>query len=322
MAAAREGLHDRRPRRRPLRRDDLHPADRHHGRPAPPPRSARSPAPRSRCSTRPTTSSTSRWWRRRTCRTPGMPDLAALAERLRAICGDAHVLTQRHQLRTYESDGLLHYAVTPGVVVLPADGDEVRRVVRACFEAAGAVRRPRRRLRALRRRAAGGRRRRDRAQPPPPRPARRPRQPARDGGARGDEPRGVAGGRADPLLPARPEQPGRLHDRRQRGRELRRRALPQVRLHDELRHRGEGGPLRRDRGAARRRRGRPARLRPARRGRRQRGDARRRHRGHAARGAGARRRCARSSPSSTARARPARRCRRSRAPASSPARSR
>ena len=58
-----------------------------------------------------------------------------LADRLRAICGDEHVLTQRHQLRTYESDGLLHYAVTPGVVVLPGDGAEVREVVRACFEA-------------------------------------------------------------------------------------------------------------------------------------------------------------------------------------------
>src|SRR3954453_22849267 len=66
-----------------------------------------------------------------------MADLAKLAARLRGICGDEHVLTQRHQLRTYESDGLLHYAVTPGVVVLPADGEEVQRVVRACFEAQG-----------------------------------------------------------------------------------------------------------------------------------------------------------------------------------------
>jgi glycolate oxidase len=63
-----------------------------------------------------------------------MAGLAPLVSRLREICGDAHVVTQRHQLRTYESDGLLHYAVTPGAVVLPANGAEVRAVVRACYE--------------------------------------------------------------------------------------------------------------------------------------------------------------------------------------------
>jgi glycolate oxidase len=63
-----------------------------------------------------------------------MADLGALVERLREICGAQHVLTQSHQLRTYESDALLHYAVTPGVVVLPGRAEEVRRVVRACYE--------------------------------------------------------------------------------------------------------------------------------------------------------------------------------------------
>src|SRR3954447_501966 len=58
----------------------------------------------------------------------------ALVDRLRAICGDEHVVTQRHQLRTYESDGLLQYAVTPGAVVLPGTAEEVSQVVRACFE--------------------------------------------------------------------------------------------------------------------------------------------------------------------------------------------
>src|SRR3954452_12785141 len=58
-----------------------------------------------------------------------------LVARLRSVCGDEHVVTQRHQLRTYESDGLLHYAVTPGAVVLPGSADEVRRVVKACHEA-------------------------------------------------------------------------------------------------------------------------------------------------------------------------------------------
>src|SRR3954451_838403 len=61
-------------------------------------------------------------------------DLQPLVERLRACVGDEHVITQRHQLRTYESDGLLHYAVTPGAVVLPGTADEAAAVVRACFE--------------------------------------------------------------------------------------------------------------------------------------------------------------------------------------------
>ena len=39
--------------------------------------------------------------------------------RLRGICEDEHVLTHRHDLRTYQSDGLLHYHVVPPAVVLP-----------------------------------------------------------------------------------------------------------------------------------------------------------------------------------------------------------
>ncbi|CAN5535947.1 FAD-linked oxidase C-terminal domain-containing protein [soil metagenome] len=54
---------------------------------------------------------------------------------LRAACGDEHVLTHRHQLRTYESDGLLQYAALPSAVALPADADEVQAVVRACHRA-------------------------------------------------------------------------------------------------------------------------------------------------------------------------------------------
>jgi len=59
----------------------------------------------------------------------------ALVERLRAVCGPGHVYTDADQLRTYESDGLLQYKVTPGVVVLPASTAEVRAVVRACWAA-------------------------------------------------------------------------------------------------------------------------------------------------------------------------------------------
>ncbi len=50
---------------------------------------------------------------------------AGLAAELRSVCGDEHVLTHHHQLRTYESDGLLQYAALPGVVALPGSGAEV-----------------------------------------------------------------------------------------------------------------------------------------------------------------------------------------------------
>ena len=58
-----------------------------------------------------------------------------LVERLKRICGQEHVLTDRDQLRTYESDGLRHYRAHPPVAVLPGSADEVRDVVRACHEA-------------------------------------------------------------------------------------------------------------------------------------------------------------------------------------------
>ncbi len=61
--------------------------------------------------------------------------IAALAARLRAELGDAAVLTDRAQLRTYECDGLAHYKVTPAVVVLPRSTAGVATTVRACQEA-------------------------------------------------------------------------------------------------------------------------------------------------------------------------------------------
>lgn len=67
---------------------------------------------------------------------PGTTAGAALLEaELTRICGQTNVITHPHALRTYESDGLLQYRVTPRVAVLPGSGDEVQRVVRACFEA-------------------------------------------------------------------------------------------------------------------------------------------------------------------------------------------
>src|SRR5918994_342401 len=58
-----------------------------------------------------------------------------LIGRLRAIVGEEWCITQEHQLRTYESDGLLQYAVKPGVAVLPADTAQVQACVKACAEA-------------------------------------------------------------------------------------------------------------------------------------------------------------------------------------------
>src|ERR687898_3635607 len=58
-----------------------------------------------------------------------------LIGRLRSIVGDEWCITQEHQLRTYESDGLLQYAVRPGVAVLPGSAEEVQACVRACAQA-------------------------------------------------------------------------------------------------------------------------------------------------------------------------------------------
>jgi glycolate oxidase len=67
----------------------------------------------------------------RSCILPGM----TLTAELERICGPAGVVTHEHALRTYESDGLLQYAVTPKVVVLPETAEQVALVVRACASA-------------------------------------------------------------------------------------------------------------------------------------------------------------------------------------------
>ena len=56
----------------------------------------------------------------------------ALVAELREICGANWVLTHPDQLRTYESDGLLHYRAAPIAAVLPGSADEVQKVVSAC----------------------------------------------------------------------------------------------------------------------------------------------------------------------------------------------
>jgi glycolate oxidase len=60
---------------------------------------------------------------------------AELVRRLQAICRPEHVLTHPDALATYRSDGLAQYRQLPLVAVLPGSGEEVREVVRACFEA-------------------------------------------------------------------------------------------------------------------------------------------------------------------------------------------
>ena len=62
-------------------------------------------------------------------------DAASLIPELERICGRDRVVTHPHQLRTYESDGLLQYHATPAAAVLPGTAEEVQAVVRACAQA-------------------------------------------------------------------------------------------------------------------------------------------------------------------------------------------
>src|SRR3954449_7014324 len=61
-------------------------------------------------------------------------DESAFVAELERICGAEYVVTHPHAKRTYESDGLLQYAVTPRVVVLPSDADQVQRIVKLCHD--------------------------------------------------------------------------------------------------------------------------------------------------------------------------------------------
>src|SRR5680860_1304190 len=61
--------------------------------------------------------------------------LHRLTQELRREIGDANVLTDRAQRRTYECDGLAVYKVMPALVALPETTDQVRACVRACVEA-------------------------------------------------------------------------------------------------------------------------------------------------------------------------------------------
>src|SRR5215213_2846729 len=58
-----------------------------------------------------------------------------LTQRLAGIVGERWCFTQEHELRTYESDGLLQYHVIPAAAVLPGSAEEVQAVVKACARA-------------------------------------------------------------------------------------------------------------------------------------------------------------------------------------------
>ncbi|MEV6369903.1 FAD-linked oxidase C-terminal domain-containing protein [Micromonospora musae] len=62
-------------------------------------------------------------------------DISTLATALRAVLGDAQVISDRQELRTYECDGLAQYRVVPALVALPRTAAECAATVRACVDA-------------------------------------------------------------------------------------------------------------------------------------------------------------------------------------------
>ena len=63
-----------------------------------------------------------------------MTPLERLAAAARDLLPPEAVITDPARLRTYECDGLAHYRVTPGLVVLPADKHQLAAIVRHCAE--------------------------------------------------------------------------------------------------------------------------------------------------------------------------------------------
>ena len=59
-------------------------------------------------------------------------DISGLVTELRRIVGDEWVYTADHQLRTYESDGLLQYTPRRPRRCCPNTAEQVRDIVRAC----------------------------------------------------------------------------------------------------------------------------------------------------------------------------------------------
>jgi glycolate oxidase len=61
-----------------------------------------------------------------------MSALQTVTTELLATLGETQVITDRQELRTYECDGLAHYKVVPGLVVLARTTTDVQQAVRAC----------------------------------------------------------------------------------------------------------------------------------------------------------------------------------------------
>lgn len=61
-----------------------------------------------------------------------MSPLQSVTTELLATLGETQVITDREELRTYECDGLAHYKVVPGLVVLARTTTDVQHAVRAC----------------------------------------------------------------------------------------------------------------------------------------------------------------------------------------------
>ncbi|MGZ4467872.1 MAG: FAD-linked oxidase C-terminal domain-containing protein, partial [Nocardioidaceae bacterium] len=60
--------------------------------------------------------------------------LAAVTARVRDLLPAEAVVTDQARLRTYECDGLTHYRVTPGLVVIPETAQQLAAIVRLCAE--------------------------------------------------------------------------------------------------------------------------------------------------------------------------------------------
>jgi glycolate oxidase len=58
-----------------------------------------------------------------------------LQEQFERALAPERVLTHPHELRTYESDGLVGYRAMPAIVLLPDTAEEVRKAVQICREA-------------------------------------------------------------------------------------------------------------------------------------------------------------------------------------------
>ena len=62
-------------------------------------------------------------------------DLEKVIRAARQLIPAEGIITDHSRLRTYECDGLAHYKVTPALVVIPENAEQLAGVVRACAEA-------------------------------------------------------------------------------------------------------------------------------------------------------------------------------------------